>query len=80
MTDVLAFGMLLVNCSPTMKRMVDTSPAAAGPEAARSNRSARLRIKLLIRDNAPNEPIWPLGTNRAGPSLICGQARQQLNP
>ena len=66
-------GMVLVKDSPRTKRMVDARPAAAGPEAARSNRSARLRTRLLMRDSAPKEPIWPLGTNSAGPSLICRQ-------
>ena len=53
-----------------MNRTVDATPAAAGPDAARSKRSARLRTRLRIRDSAPKEPIWPLGTNNAGPSLI----------
>ena len=70
-------GMVLVKDSPRMKRMVDARPAAAGPDAARSKRSARLRTRLLMRDSAPKEPIWPLGTNSAGPSLICSQTRRR---
>lgn len=62
--------MLLEKDSPKMNRRVDAKPAAAGPDAARSKRSARLRTRLRIRDSAPKEPIWPLGTNNAGPSLI----------
>ena len=66
---------LVENDRPITNRMVEARPAAAGPEAARSNRSARLRIRLLMRDRAPKEPICPLGTKRAGPSLICKPQR-----
>ena len=73
-------GMLLEKERPRMNRTVDASPAAAGPDTARSKRSARLRTRLRILDSAPNEPIWPLGTNSAGPSLICRQGECGSTP
>ena len=73
---MLALGRLVEKDSPSTKRIVEARPAAAGPEAARSKRSARLRIRLRMRESAPKEPIWPLGTKSAGPSLICAQQKE----
>ena len=73
-----ALGMLPVKERPTANRTAEARPAAAGPEADRSKRSALLAIRLRMRYSAPKEPIWPLGTNRDGPSLICGENMRTL--
>ena len=58
---------------PTAKTAAESSPPAAGPEKARSNRSVRFETSVFSCDTAPKEPIWPLGTNSAGPSRICAR-------